>query len=133
MVLHPGRIAERQDLVSRRVAVVVDVRLPAGKRFERLICAAATAVDALCRDGWIVSLHGPFAPQQHGVSGDRERLLALLAVANPSDESPGAFLPPGLGALIICPAPLTLSVFPLPLVLDLDECERLMQLPRRLR
>jgi uncharacterized protein (DUF58 family) len=126
-------VAMRQDLVSRRVALLVDVRLAAGKRFERLICAAATVVDALCRDGWIVSLHGSFARSPDGVLGERDDLLALLAVAEPGDEPLGAFLPPGLAALVISPAPVELAVFPVPLVLDLDECERLMQLPRRLR
>ena len=126
-------VVERQDLVCRRVAVLVDVRLAAGKRFERLICAAATVVDALCKDGWTVSVHGPFAGDIEGVSGDRERLLAVLALAKPSDLPPGNFLPHGLSALVLSPGPLELAITPPPLVLDLDSCDELLHLPRRWR
>jgi uncharacterized protein (DUF58 family) len=126
-------VVERQDLVCRRVAVLVDVRLAAGKRFERLICAAATVVDALCTEGWTVSVHGPFTGTETGVSGDRERLLAVLALAAPSELPPGNFLPPGLSALVICPGALDLVITPPPLVLDLDSCDELLHLPRRVR
>ncbi len=124
-------VAERQDLVSRRLAVVLDTTGNPGRRFELLVCAAATAIDALCRAGFEPTLHGSFAGGTAGTAGDCERLLATLALAEPDRAELLDQVPPGRAALCLCWRKPAVAWTPAPLCLDLDDCETLMQLPRR--
>lgn len=79
-------VTQRQAPDTQRLAILLDTtcRSRRSRRFERLICAAATLIDHLCDLGWTIVLYGDFAPTG-GLHGDRDRLLDALATVQPSD------------------------------------------------
>ena len=126
-------VAERHAPGCRRLALVVDTSTGAdARKLERLICVAATLVDHFTSEGWVVSLHGHFAPL--GVDGQRLRLLETLALAGATNGALIDTVPPNRTAVVLALNPIDLStLMPKPMVLSLDECEQLVWLPRRMR
>lgn len=126
-------VAERHAPGCRRLALVVDTSTGAdARKLERLICVAATLVDHFTSEGWVVSLHGHFAPL--GVDGQRLRLLETLALAGATNGELLDSVPPNRTTVVLALNPLDISsLMPKPLVLSLDECEQLVWLPRRMR
>lgn len=127
-------VAERHALGCRRLAVVLDTASPAGdgSRFERLVCAAATLVHELPRQGWNVTLHGTFAPR--GLHGASERLLEALALVVVDQRPVAEFIPPGVPSLVLSLDQLpALDLEPRPLALSLAEAESLVHIPTRVR
>ncbi len=126
-------VAERHAPGTRRLALVIDTQTEGdGRRLERIICVAATLVDYLLGLGWSLTLHGAFA--NHGVGGERARLLEALALAGSGQEPVATFIPPQRTTLVLSLAPLPpLDLRPAPMALTLAECDRLVRLPKRLR
>lgn len=132
-------VAERHAPAARHLALVIDTdrALVSPGRLDRLASVAATFVDHLGRRGWELSLHGRFAPA--GVTGDRARLLATLALLTPTEATIplGECLPAGRPCVVLTARPLAVECSaaggPRPLVLSLEECDALVRLPRRAR
>ena len=101
-------VTQRHAPATRHVALILDTNLPTisnrkahSKRFEQLVCAAATFIDHLFNHGWIVSLHGP-AFGEDGIEGDCLGLLEQLAVVAPTEaEDLGPYLPQGALCVVL--------------------------------
>ncbi len=126
-------VAERHAPGCRRLALVVDTSTGAdARKLERLICVAATLVDHFTGEGWVLSLHGHFAPL--GTEGSRQRLLETLALAGAANGELLDTIPPHRTAVVLALTPPDVAgLMPKPLVLSLAECEQLVWLPRRVR
>ncbi len=126
-------VAERHAPGCRRLALVVDTSAGAdARKLERLICVAATLVDHFTGEGWVLSLHGHFAPL--GAEGSRQRLLETLALAGAANGDLIGTIPTHRTAVILALHPPDVAgLLPKPLVLSLAECEQLVWLPRRVR
>jgi uncharacterized protein (DUF58 family) len=131
-------VAERQDPACRRVALVLDtsgrgVTGPLDARlFEKLVAAVATVADAVLRRGWQVTVHGGFAPA--GVQGELPRLLEALALAAPDGSALTDTMPqqPAIVVFTARPGDVPAGDRP-PLVVPLDDLDRLIRLPLRMR
>ncbi len=137
---HHGQwlVAERLDPGCRRLAIVLDTSGRGisgtldGRRFEKLVAATATLVEACVQRGWQVTVHGGFAPA--GITGDLARLMEGLAMAN-CDGAPLLDLIPAQPAVAVLTArpgdvP---QLMRQPLVLGLAEIDELFRLPARFR
>lgn len=125
-------VTQRQAPATHRLAIVLDTtcRAARSRRFERLVCVAATLIDHLDRLGWTIVLHGDFAPD--GLHGDRERLLDALAMVAPQDEVDlAALLPQHDSCLMLCldERP-DLALDARTMVLTLDRALEHMRIPR---
>ena len=132
-------VAERQDPACRRLAIVLDTSgrsagggVLEGRRFEKLVAAAATLIDGCLRRGWQVSVHGGFSPA--GLKGDLPRLLEGLALAT-MDGTPLVDCIPAQPAVAVFTAtPTDVPALTIrPLVLGIDDLDTLFRLPARLR
>ena len=131
-------VAERQDPACRRLAIVLDTSgrsaggVLEGRRFEKLVAATATLAEACLRRGWQVSVHGGFSPA--GLTGDLPRLLEGLALATMDGATLADCIPaqPAV-AVFTANAAEVPALAVSPLVLGLDDIDRLFRLPARLR
>ncbi|MDA3962978.1 MAG: DUF58 domain-containing protein [Planctomycetota bacterium] len=125
-------VTQRQAPACHRLALAIDTtcRQARSKRFERLICVAATLVDHLIAMNWTVVLHGSFAPSG-GLHGDRERLLDALAMIEPEDDCQiNEWLPRGDACLILTLDPDRHHNEANRLVLGLDQALEHVRVPR---
>jgi len=128
-------VTERHTPAARHLALVIDTDATGvtTRRLDRLVSVAATLIDHLIRRGWEISLHGHFSPT--GIIGDRDRLIATLAVLEPqiTEGDLGDCLPRHRTCLVLAARAIELPQrHPRPLLLTLDECEKLVRLPKRL-
>ena len=131
-------VTERQDPSCRRVALVLDTsgrgvtgQLDA-RLFDKLVTAVATVAEAALKRGWQVTVHGGFAPG--GVSGELPRLLEALALAAADGASLLDLLPPQPAVVVFTARPGDVPAGDRPpLVIPLDDLDRLIRLPLRMR
>ena len=131
-------VSERLDPGCRRLAIVLDTSGRGvngaldGRRFEKLVAATATLVEACLQRGWQVTVHGGFAPQ--GLSGDSARLMEGLALATCDGAQLLDLIPaqPAVAVLTARPGDVP-ALLRRPLVLGLAEIDELFRLPARFR
>lgn len=105
-------VAVRQAPVARRLAILIDPASSAAQstRVERLLVVAASLIDHLLVRGWLLSLHGPGAPDDC-TQGDREALMTRLALTG-TTQSDGQrlaeLIPRDLPCLVLTTDPMRL-------------------------